>query len=70
MDKYDYTVQVKELIPKSGDFQYYAEVIMFRILEGEKYMPLNQNFPERKGKTKSEAESKMHVTVQKWISEN
>lgn len=70
MNKYDYTIQAKELIPKIGENVYYAEVIMFRILENEKYVPLKHDFKERQGKTKNEAESEMHETVQKWISEN
>lgn len=70
MNKYDYTVQTKELNPKIGENKYYAEVIMFRILEGEKYVPLTHDFQECQGKTKNEAESKMHARVQEWISKN
>ena len=70
MKKYEYNIQPKELDPKIGDNKYYAEVILFRVLKEEKYVTLNPGFPECQGKTESEAETKMHEIVEKWISEN
>lgn len=70
MNKYEYNIDSKELIPKSGDNKYYAEVILFRIFDGKKYIPFNHDFQECLGITKDQAESKMHERVQKWITAN
>ena len=70
MDKYEYNIQSKELSPNIGDNKYYAQVILFRVLEGEKYVSLKHEFQECQGKTEGEAESKMDKKVKKWISEN
>ncbi|MBX4211528.1 MAG: hypothetical protein KW806_01900 [Candidatus Yanofskybacteria bacterium] len=70
MKKYEYNLNVNEVIPAMETYQYTAKVSFLDRVDSETPQKISYDFGEAHGKTKGEAIEKMRVKVEGWISDN
>ncbi|HYU64800.1 MAG TPA: hypothetical protein VEK36_00825 [Candidatus Paceibacterota bacterium] len=70
MKKYEYNLNVKEVIPATEMYQYAARVSFLDRVDSETPEKILHNFGEARGKTRGEAIEKMRIRVEGWISDN